>query len=187
MCLKFLNQQTGNIVSIHKKQTNLLMKTLVMITFLFFPFLPTHAQNVRNFQLRDLGNAQQSFDELKGERLTLIDFWASWCGPCLKSIPELNHIYETYKDQGVEIIGINCDGPRSISKVAPMVRSMKIQYPVLIDLNSDVKNELNLMAFPTLIIVDPDGKILWIHEGFVTGDTEVIKAEIDKHLKSSTP
>jgi len=163
------------------------MKNLVMITLLFFPFMTTHAQNVLNFQLRDLDNTQQSFNELKGERLTLIDFWASWCGPCLKSIPELNSIYETYREQGVEIIGINCDGPRSISKVAPMVRSMKIQYPVLIDLNSDVKNELNLMAFPTLIIVDPDGKILWIHEGFVAGDTEVIIAEIEKHLKNSTP
>lgn len=163
------------------------MKTLVMISFLFFPFIAMQAQNVRNFQLRDLGNVQRSFDELKGERLTLIDFWASWCGPCLKSIPELNHIYDTYKEQGVEIIGINCDGPRSISKVAPMVRSMKIQYPVLVDLNSDVKNELNLMAFPTLIIVDPAGKILWIHEGFVTGDAEVIKAEIDKHLNKTAP
>jgi predicted transcriptional regulator len=68
-----------------------------------------------------------------------------------------------------------------------MVRSMKIQYPVLVDLNSDVKNELNLMAFPTLIIVDPAGKILWIHEGFVTGDAEVIMAEIDKHLNNTTP
>lgn len=163
------------------------MKTLVMITLLFFPYTVTYAQNVRNFQLRDLGNVQRSFEELKGERLTLIDFWASWCGPCLKSIPELNSIYEIYKDQGVEIIGINCDGPRSISKVAPMVRSMKIQYPVLMDINSDVKNELNLMAFPTLIIVDPDGKILWVHEGFVTGDTEVIMAEINKHLKGTTP
>jgi thiol-disulfide isomerase/thioredoxin len=180
------NQLNGNFENIHK-QHYLIMKTLVMISFLFFPFIAMQAQNVRNFQLRDLGNVQRSFDELKGERLTLIDFWASWCGPCLKSIPELNHIYETYKEKGVEIIGINCDGPRSISKVAPMVRSMKIQYPVLVDLNSDVKNELNLMAFPSLIIVDSAGKILWIHEGFVTGDTEVIKAEIDKHLNKTTP
>lgn len=141
-----------------------------------------NAQTVKNFELKDIENSTRTFADLKGEKLTVIDFWATWCKPCNKAIPELNKIYESYKEKGVEIIGINCDGPRSVSKVAPLSKTLQIKYPVLIDINSDIKNELNLMAFPTLILVNPEGKIVWVHEGYVTGDTQIIIAEIEKHL-----
>jgi alkyl hydroperoxide reductase subunit AhpC len=90
-----------------------------------------------------------------------------------------------YKGKGVEIIGINCDGPRSISKVAPLSKSLQIQYPVLLDINSELKSELNILVFPTLIMVNSKGKIVWIHEGFVSGDTEIIISEIEKQLKEN--
>lgn len=150
---------------------------------LIFTGLILAAQNVQNFVLKDIENNNRSFNELKGEKLTLIDFWATWCKPCTKAIPELNRIYDELKLQGVEIIGINCDGPRSVSKVGPFSKSMNIKYPVLIDINSEIKTALNVIAFPTLLLVDSKGKIIWIHEGFVSGDTETIIDEIKKHLK----
>jgi len=140
------------------------------------------AQTVNDFDFRDIENNTRTYSELKGEKLTLIDFWATWCAPCNKAIPELNKIYGSYKNKGVEIIGINCDGPRSVSKVGPLSKSLQIQYPILIDINSELKNELNIMGLPTLIIVNPKGKIVWIHEGFVSGDEEIIISEIEKYL-----
>lgn len=160
------------------------MKAIIVICLIMFsPGI--NAQVVKNFQLKNLENQLKSFSELKGEKLTLIDFWATWCKPCNKAIPELNKIYSMYKDKGVEIIGINCDGPRSISKVAPLANSLQIKYPVLIDIDAEIMNDLNLMAYPTLLIVDGNGKILWVHEGYVTGDTELIIAEIEKNLKDT--
>jgi len=159
------------------------MKILVVMACTLFTYYGLTAQNVSNFEYKDLENNTRSYNELKGEKLTLIDFWATWCKPCNKAIPELNKIYELYKNKGVEIIGINCDGPRSVSKVAPLSKSLQIQYPVLIDINSELKTELNILAFPTLIIVNSKGKIVWIHEGFVSGDTEIIISEIEKQLK----
>lgn len=53
----------------------------------------TNAQTVPNFLLKDIDNQMQSFENLKGEKLTLIDFWATWCKPCVKAIPKLNEIY----------------------------------------------------------------------------------------------
>jgi thiol-disulfide isomerase/thioredoxin len=141
------------------------------------------AQSVQNFQLKDLENRSRSFTELKGGKLTLIDFWASWCKPCLKAIPELNKIYEMYKSKGVEVIGINGDGPRSVAKVAPLSQSLQIKYPVLLDINSEVMNNLGLQAFPTLLLVNSEGVIVWTHEGYVTGDAEIIISEIEKNLK----
>lgn len=154
-----------------------------MMACAIFSYTSLSAQNVKNFELKDLENNVKSFQELKGEKLTLIDFWATWCKPCNKAIPELNKIYDTFKSQGVEIIGINCDGPRSVSKVVPLSKALKIQYPILIDINSEIKTDLNILGLPTLIIVDDNDKIVWIHEGFVSGDAEVIIAEIEKLLK----
>ena len=146
--------------------------------------LGLNAQNIRDFELKDLENVTRSYSELKGENLTLIDFWATWCSPCKKAIPVLNKIYETYKDQGVEIIGINGDGPRSIAKVVPFSRALQIKYPVLIDMNSELKSELNLVSFPSLIIVDSQNKIIWTHEGYISGDAKIIKSIIEKNLNT---
>jgi thiol-disulfide isomerase/thioredoxin len=158
------------------------MKTLIIISFALFASFGVTAQTVTNFEFKNIENKAQTYSELKGEKLTLIDFWATWCKPCNKAIPELNKIYSLYKDKGVEIIGINCDGPRSVSKVGPLSKSLKIQYPVLIDINSELKTELNIIVLPTLVMVNTKGKVVWIHEGFVAGDEEIIIAEIEKQL-----
>jgi thiol-disulfide isomerase/thioredoxin len=159
------------------------MKTFIMICSIMACTL-IKAQTVQNFQLKNLENQTRSFVDLKGEKLTLIDFWASWCKPCLKAIPELNKIYAEYKSKGVEIIGINCDGPRSVAKVAPLSQSLQIKYPVLLDINSEVMNNLGLQAFPTLLLVNSEGSIVWTHEGYVTGDAEIIISEIEKNLEN---
>ncbi len=155
---------------------------LLLTALLLFNGIELHAQQVRNFTYRDIQNTSRSFNELKGEKLTLIDFWTTRCKPCRKAIPYLNKISAQFKDKGVNIIGINCDGPRSVSKVSPLSKSLKIQYPILLDINNELLNDLNLSAFPTLIMVNPKGKIVWVHEGFVTGDEEVILSEIEKRL-----
>ena len=160
------------------------MKPLILaLAFAFFSVYGAYAQQVRNFVLNDLQNKSRSFDELKGEKLTLIDFWATWCKPCIKAIPELNKLYRNYSSKGVNLIGINCDGPRSIAKVAPMTKTLQIEYPVLLDMNTQLMNELNLSAYPTLLIVNSTGKVVWVHEGYVPGDEAVIEKEIERQLK----
>lgn len=162
------------------------MKKYILIVGIFLFYIPLSAQQVRNFTYKDLQNNSRSYHDLKGEKLTLIDFWATWCKPCNKSIPALNRIYETYKDKGVNVIGINCDGPRSIAKVKPLSTALNIKYPVLLDINSQLMNELNLSAFPTLIVVNNVGKVVWVHEGYNTGDEKIIAEEIDKLLNTAS-
>lgn len=160
------------------------MKLILCATIILFSSY-LQAQKVADFRLLDSQNAMRSFSELKGEKLTVIDFWATWCKPCVKAIPELNTIYENYKEKGIAFISINCDGPRSIAKAIPMGNSLKINYPLLLDINSDVKNQLNLSAFPTLIIINPEGKIVWIHEGYGNGYAEEVTKELEKQLKAN--
>lgn len=75
------------------------MRYTIAMLLLAITFTGWGQQHV-DFRLRDLDNKEQTFAELKGENLTVIDFWATWCRPCLRAIPELNGIYDVYRDKG---------------------------------------------------------------------------------------
>ncbi|MBU8920483.1 MAG: TlpA family protein disulfide reductase [Bacteroidales bacterium] len=137
------------------------------------------------FKLKDLKNHSRSYSELKGNKLTVIDFWATWCKPCGRSIPKLVQLNDKYKEKGVAFIGISIDGPRNLSKVRPYARSKKIDFTVLLDVNGDVMGRMNVKVVPTLIIVDGDDEVVYFHQGYRSGDHKVIEEEIVKLLSGS--
>ncbi len=141
------------------------------------------AQVVDNFSLDNLSNERLSLDEIKGTSLTIIDFWATWCKPCTKAMPKLNDLHHKYEQKGVSFIGISCDGPRSISQVGAVASSLKIDYEILKDINCEVMNTLQLQAFPTLIMLNTKNEIIYVHEGFASGDEKEIEEKILKYLK----
>jgi tartrate dehydratase beta subunit/fumarate hydratase class I family protein len=97
-------------------------------------------------------------------------------------MPKLEIIREKYENQGVSLISINADGPRSIAKVAPLVKSLGLKNIVLKDINNEVINDLNVFQLPTLLIVDDHGQVAYRHEGYSDGDENVIEEELRKML-----
>lgn len=158
------------------------MKLIKIMIFVFMAGSIAIAEEVNDFRLKDLNNKIVSFEDLKGDKLTVLDFWATWCKPCVKSVPELIELYEKFKSRGVEFIGINIDSPRNKSKVKPFVRSLGIKYPVLLDTNNELMSDLGITAIPTLLIVDKKGKVLVRHEGFKSGEEKLIGEELKKAL-----
>jgi thiol-disulfide isomerase/thioredoxin len=142
----------------------------------------TEAQTIKNFKLDDTENTPKNFQELKGQTYTVIDFWATWCKPCLKAIPALIKIQDEYKALGVNFIGISCDGPRSVAKVSPLTKTLQINYPVLLDFNNDIMRDYNISNLPTLLIVDANNKVVYFHEGFVAGDELEIRKQLNQLL-----
>ena len=134
------------------------------------------------FRLRDLDNQWKEYEDLKGDRLTAIDFWATWCQPCIRSIPILNELSEEFIDKGVRFIGVRIDGPRNQSKIKPFIQSIGVTYPILRDVNSELMSELSVTAVPTLMLLDAEGEIIYFHEGFRPGDEETIRKHIENHL-----
>ncbi len=102
------------------------MKYKIIMVIMIFAVQLSFGAKVHDFKLKDIENKRRSYSELKGDNLTIIDFWATWCKPCVRSIPKLVELYEEFSGQGVEIIGINVDSPRNAQKVKPTARSLGI-------------------------------------------------------------
>jgi thiol-disulfide isomerase/thioredoxin len=154
---------------------------LVSITF----YAELQAQRiVRNFSLPGENIQNVNLSEIQGEKLTVIDFWTSWCKPCINAIPEMIKLQEKYQSEGVAIIGINADGPRSVSKALPLARSMGVNYPILFDTSGDLISEFNITAFPTLLILNSKREIIFTHEGFRKGEEKLLDEAIAEALKN---
>jgi len=162
------------------------MRNFIFAIFLFVFFSqPALAGKLPDFRLKNLDNKTVAYSQLKGKKLTVLDFWATWCKPCVRAIPKLVKLHEQYKAQGVEIIGINVDGTRNLSKVKPFSHSLNISYPVLLDVNNELMNKLKVTAMPTLLIVDANDEIVFFHQGYRPGDEKTLEDEIKKLLTAS--
>lgn len=153
--------------------------------FIFFCNQAAIAGRIPDFKLKNLDNKTVAYSQVKGKKLTVIDFWATWCKPCVRAMPKLVKLHEQYKSEGVEFIGVNVDGTRNLSKVKPFANALNISYPVLLDENNDVMNKLKVTAMPTLIIANADDEIVFFHQGYRPGDEKVLEEEIKKLLAGS--
>jgi thiol-disulfide isomerase/thioredoxin len=122
-----------------------------------------------NFTLKDAENRDVSLSQYKGKVL-VIDFWATWCGPCKVEIPHFVEFQDKYGKAGVQIVGISVDD--TADKLAPYVRDMKMNYPVLQGLNHDEVQDAYgpIVGIPVSVIISRDGKICATHTGLTGKD-----------------
>ena len=119
------------------------------ISVLVFDFIQQHQlAQFPDVEIQRYRSKLVSLDDLQGEKFTVIDFWATWCKPCVTAIPKINTIYNEYSPKGIAFIGVNVDGPRNLSKVKPFATSMKIEYPLVLDPDQNLVNRFNVNVFP---------------------------------------
>jgi len=109
-----------------------------------------------NFTLSDLGGHAWTLKDLQG-KVVLVNFWATWCPPCRKEMPDLESLYEKFKDQGLVILAISDE---EMSKVRPFIQERKISYPVLLDPGRKVNDQFKIEGIPKSFVYDRDGKLV---------------------------
>lgn len=110
-----------------------------------------------NFTLTDLQGKSWTLKDLKG-KVVLVNFWATWCPPCQKEMPDLEALYSRYKDQGFVILAISED--EETNKVSPFIAEHKISYPILLDLGQKVNNLFQVEGIPKSFVYDREGKLV---------------------------
>ena len=118
-----------------------------------------------NFTLQTIDGQEVTLSNLKG-KVILLDFWATWCGPCRESIPHLIQLHRTYQKDGLEVIGMNVE-KGDMDGVRRFVKSMDIPYPI-VSSPDDVQRDYRVSSLPTSIFIDKQGRIREKMVGFTS-------------------
>lgn len=140
-----------------------------------------------DFSLRDLDGKTQSLSSFKG-KVVLLNFWATWCGPCQVEMPHLQAMYTELGAGGFQVLGISVDDARSASMVKPKVQQLGLSYPVLHDLQSSVIAQYNpTKSLPYNVLVDRAGNIAKIYAGYNPGDELTVRKDVEALLAQPAP
>jgi thiol-disulfide isomerase/thioredoxin len=132
-------------------------------------------------KLQDLKGKKFDPDALKGNILVL-DFWATWCGPCIAEVPQFNELQKKYEDKGVKVVGVAM-ASGAVDEIRPFTDRFNMKYSILVG-DDDQQYDLNIIAFPTTFLVTKDWKIYGVYIGAGPSKTRQIESGIKKLLGS---
>jgi len=132
------------------------------------------------FELPDLAGGKVSLGDLKG-KVVVLDFWATWCGPCIKEIPDYAEFWRKNRARGVEVVGVVCDSGDP-SEIQDFVREYKIPYRQLLGDEAVQVSFGALQGFPTTFVIDRQGVIRKKMLGSPPGKFEALQKLIDEAL-----
>lgn len=142
---------------------------------------------VADFEAPLAGGGRLRLHEALGRGPVLLNFWALWCKPCLKELPELDRLHRAYADRGFTVIAVNGDSPADVARVLPFVRSRDYAFPVVTDLDGRLRRRFQVNALPTAILLDADGRTVWTNQGYRPGDEKTLEARLRPLLAPAPP
>ena len=133
-----------------------------------------------DFKLPLRGGTELKLSQLRGQ-VVMLNFWASWCGPCRQEMPLLESIQKKYKTLGFTMVGVNVE-PDS-AEAEKFLKQTPVSFPVAYDRNSDVSKLFQVKGMPSTVIVDRKGNTRMIHQGYRPGDENAYLDQIRSLLR----
>lgn len=119
-----------------------------------------------DFTLKSASGENIKLSELRGQ-VVLINFWASWCGPCRQEMPLLDQMYQKYGELGFTLLGVNVE--QDSADAQRMLHETPVTFPILFDTQNVVSKLYDVTAMPSTVIVDRDGNVRYVHKGYQPG------------------
>ena len=135
-------------------------------------------QHLPKMKFKDLNNKRQELSQYYSDGPILINFWNLACEPCKKEMKELDKLHLKYEKQGFDVVSINIDNTRNMSKVKSYVNSQKYAFTVLSDPRAELFRKMGGKVMPFVIIADSVGEIVNRHVGYNPGDEKELEKEI---------
>ena len=117
-----------------------------------------------------------------GEKVVLLNIWATWCGPCRIEIPELEALHKKLAPEGFEVLGVSIDDPGADQIVRDFVGEQHMTYPVVLDPRGRIADMFQTTVIPTSALIDRNGKIVWMHRGLVRANDPALNAALEEAL-----
>ena len=133
-----------------------------------------------DFTLKSLDGKNLKLSEMRG-KVVLINFWASWCGPCRQEMPLLNSLHNKYEPLGFTVIGVNVE--ERTENARDFIKNTPVDFPILLDNENRVSKLYKVVAMPTTVVVDRDGNMRFLHHGYIPGDEFEYRKMVKKLIR----
>ena len=141
--------------------------------------VPANASDISgkapDFTLKSSSGKNLRLSDYRGN-VVLLNFWASWCGPCRQEMPLLEAMYKKYKKLGFVILGVNVE--QDSSKANAYLSDVSVSFPILYDNNNTASKLYNVSAMPTTVIIDRNGNMRYLHKGYKPGYEKDYKKQV---------
>jgi peroxiredoxin len=139
---------------------------LWLLVFAFVAVSVGTESKAPEFALPNIDGKDVKLADLLARGPVVIDFWATWCKPCIKGFPALQQICDKYRESGVTVVAISVDSPKSRSRVSPFIKSQKYTFEVLLDVEGKVAQKYSAVAIPRTVLVSTQGDIVYTSVGY---------------------
>lgn len=135
----------------------------------------------KDFTLKSRSGKNLRLSDFRG-RVVMLNFWASWCGPCKQEMPLLDKLAARYEPAGFSLLGINVDADKKLAD--RVLKEIPVNFEILYDPKSKVSELYKVDVMPSTVLIDCDGNLNYLHRGYVPGDEKAYKSKVKQLLRS---
>lgn len=157
----------------------ILSRFALVVSFGFLS-LSAYADPAPDFTLQSSTGENVRLAEQRG-KVVMLNFWASWCGPCRKEMPLLDAMYQRYSSAGFVLYGVNVEEDNTDAK--KLLKELGVTFPVLFDTESKASSLYNVDAMPTTVVIDKKGQVRYVNRGYKDGDENKYRDQIRELIK----
>lgn len=161
-----------------------MVRTALLMILLLLPATTWAEEGVfaNELSFADLDGNEVGMAELLEDGPAILDFWATWCGPCKLAMPAWAELAGRYADRGVQLVPVSWDNPKMYPRVRSWIEEQGFTFRSLVDPGKTSGRALGVVSLPTTFLVAPDGRIVFSHVGYAQGDEKLLESELRKVL-----